>query len=151
MARRCRLSCQELSEYRDAIRLHDFASGEVIALLTGHTGNILSLAFSPSGRWLASAGKDKTIRIWDMTKLGGNKIRIPPLVLTGHTDRVLEVAWSPKGDRLASASYDGTIGLWDTEQIEKGKVTRLKNLKKHSGKVRSVAFHPDGTDFSFGW
>ena len=40
----------EPSEGRDAIRLHDFASGEVRALLKGHIDNVLALAFSPSGR-----------------------------------------------------------------------------------------------------
>ena len=81
-------------EDRDAIRLHDFASGEVRALLKGHTDNVLALAFSPSGRWLASAGKDRTVRLWDLTALKGQGIAKAPLVLTGHTDRITGLAWS---------------------------------------------------------
>ena len=76
---------------RDAVRLHDYVSGEVRALLHGHTDNILALAFSPSGRWLASAGKDRTVRHWDLSALQGKRFNKAPLMLTGHTDRITDL------------------------------------------------------------
>ncbi|RMF93672.1 MAG: hypothetical protein D6736_01340, partial [Nitrospinota bacterium] len=100
---------------RYAVRLHDYASGEIVALLPGHTNVINALAFSPTGRWLASASKDRTIRIWDLSSLHDNRLTRPPLVLTGHTAPIYDLAWSSTGDRLVSASYDKTVGLWDTK------------------------------------
>jgi WD40 repeat protein len=129
---------------RYAVRLHDYASGAVQALLHGHTDAVLALAFAPSGRWLASAGKDLTVRLWDLTAIQGGQLTRPPVVLTEHTDHVYDLAWSATGDRLAVASHDHTVSLWDTSQLDQGHVVRLARLRGHSDQVHSVAFHPDG-------
>ena len=68
-----------------------------------------ALAFHPDGSRLASAGADRTVRLWDVN--GGREV----LTLRGHHDRVLGVAFSPDGTCLASASADGDVRIWETE------------------------------------
>ena len=133
-----------------AIRLHDYASGDVHALLPGHRDVVLALAFSPDGRWLASASKDKTVRLWDMTALRGGNMARAPLVLRDHTDAIYDLAWSASGDRLASASYDHRVGLWNTASLAQGNVTLIDRLRGHTDQVRSVAFHPSGEELLSG-
>ena len=94
---------------------------------------VVSLAFSPDGKRLATGSEDARITLLD--PLSGKMIHSS----IGHASDVLALAFSPDGKRLASASHDRTVKVWDTAS---GK--ELLTLSGHAGPVHAVVFSPDG-------
>jgi WD40 repeat protein len=124
----------ESESAEDSIRLWDLDTRtQAPDLPSGQTGLGHDVAFSPSGRILAS-GDDKMIRLFDLRT--HRQLGRP---LTGHTDAVAVVAFSPNGRLLASAG-DDTIRLWDV----RGHRQLGSPLTGHADAVFDVGFSPDG-------
>ncbi|MDY6937077.1 MAG: AAA family ATPase [Cyanobacteriota bacterium] len=96
-------------------------------------GCILSVAFSPDGKFLATSDTKFEVELWRISD--GQCVQ----TFQGHRDWVRSVAFSPDGQILASGSSDHSIRLWD---IRSGEC--LHQFQGHTNGVRSVTFTSDG-------
>jgi WD40 repeat protein/serine/threonine protein kinase len=103
------------------------------AILRGHSDAVYHIAYSPDGNWIATASKDKTIKLWESAT--GMLVR----TISGHGSEVNCVAFSPDGTTLASASEDRTVRLWE---VATGQPEGI--LWKHTHEVVGVEISPDG-------
>ena len=89
------------------IIIFDTTTGTQTAILSGHTNQVLCVAFSLDGTSLVSGGSDETVRLWDVQTGGVVK------TFSGNISMVLSISISADCTTIASGSSDDTIRLWD--------------------------------------
>ncbi|KIK53556.1 hypothetical protein GYMLUDRAFT_1025293 [Collybiopsis luxurians FD-317 M1] len=111
----------------------DALTGEQLLQIKGHTGWVLSAAFSSDGTKVISGSHDATVRLWNA--LTGEQ----EMIMNGHTDYIYSVAFSPDDRKVVSGSKDKTVRMWDAVTGN-----TLMEMVGHTDEVYSVAFSPDG-------
>src|ERR1017187_7127454 len=82
-------------------------------LQLGHSNTVMSVAFSPDGRWALTGSSDKTARVWEVAT--GKEVRR----FDGHSDSVTSVAFSPDGRWALTGSHDQTARVWEVRSEER--------------------------------
>ena len=122
---------------------NSLAELELIHTLRGHVETrVWHVAWSPSGKTLASCGADRTIRLWAAPADGdGAAWKCTAVLEEGHQRTIRCCAWSPCGRFIASCSFDGTAAVWECLDDE---FDCVASLEGHASWVLGAAFAPDG-------
>jgi len=160
--------CEEVGQY---LKVHvnrkgfkDFSKVKVIQSVKGHEGAVWCMKFSRTGKFLATAGQDRIVRVWTIQcmkseapenadtsenyhedgeikacsfkKRGESMFKDVPLrAYVGHKGDVLDLCWSHT-DWLLSSSMDKTVRLWYTTMNE------CLRIFAHQDFVTAIDFNP---------
>lgn len=150
--------------FDSTLRAYDTATWKPWGTSTAgaHTQGVNGLSISRDGKWLATAGLDNTVRLWNVEELvkkktGAAVAQLSPVaIFEGHTAGVYSVAIASDGKTILSGSGDNTARIWEVpaELPPSDKRVTVKKeravLKDHTQAVEAVAISPDGKTFVTG-
>jgi WD40 repeat protein len=132
--------CLASGDRAGAVHLWDVRRGAIVRLLARAGAEVLCLAFSPDGKFLAAGREDGVISLWDL--MSGKQL--PPL--KGHAAGVTALRFLAGGRSLVSAGgADGTLRRWSVPQ---GKAVEV--LGGLPRPVRALALSPNGATLAAG-
>ena len=115
------------------VSICDCSTGQRIGTLSGHSGNVIALAIGRKGKFIATAGRDGTIRIWSVSS--EKQLRQIAVEKVG----VKCLAMSPDERLIAAGLDDGSVAIWDSETGR-----QLEVLKKNLTRVDFLTFSLNG-------
>ncbi|MDB6023427.1 MAG: repeat-containing protein [Pedosphaera sp.] len=114
------------------VEIWDAASGKVLRTLET-TSSVWSVAFSPDGLRLVTAGWSDEALVWNLAA------NAPPEKLRGHSRSVWSAVFSPDGANIVTTGSDQTVRFWDGATLQPGNI-----LRGHGNEVWCATFSKDG-------
>ncbi len=110
-----------------------------LGTMKGHGSSVDALAFSPDGKWLASSGADKAVKIWDA------KTGVPKRNLNTQGETVSNLQFLSDGKTLSGVGSDNAIRFWDASSGE-----LQRKIEDYKNNLFPVALSRDGRSIATG-
>src|SRR5262249_34784133 len=117
-------------------------TGKDVRTLPGHNSYLLTVAFSPDGKSLASGGIDRQIYVHDLTT-GKLSAKFP-----SHQIQINCVTYSPDGRWLASVGGDAWVFIWNADMKPNSAPQPVARFSAHQGSINCIVFSPDSKSFA---
>jgi WD40 repeat protein len=117
----------------DTIKVWQMATGQLVRVLSGHTGDVNSVMTTIDGQFIISGSEDRTVTVW--RRETGDRLRNFP----GVTALIKTTAISLNGEYIAAGGSDRQISVWN---LNSGHL--VQTLTGHLGAIQSVAVSAEG-------
>jgi len=111
---------------------------EECAHLKGHAARLCSVAFHPTGSFVATTSFDHTWRLWDVETSSMSEGK-ELLLQDGHAREVYGVGFHPDGSLISTTDFGGVVQCWD---LRTGK--SACHFLGHAKRVVCSEFSPNG-------
>jgi WD40 repeat protein len=105
------------------VKIYDNQAGLIIRTLSGHTSGIEQIRFNHGGTFMATASKDKTVRLWNMSNL-----KEQPIVLSDHKDWVWSATFTPDDEQLLASVHSSTETVKGVEHTIRAWPTKIPTM-----------------------
>src|SRR5262249_55739900 len=113
----------------------DLVQGTLVRPLKDHTDAVYAVAFSPDGRWLATAAADRTVKLWNVAT--GQRFR----TLSDATAELYAVVFGPDSKTVFAGGVDRSIRAWSVSESD----AQLTNSAfAHDGPIVRLTRSRDG-------
>ena len=132
------------ADSKGTLEIHDIAKGtRLFRQENAHAGSILALAVSPDGKWIATGGADRHIRLWNP------ETKRCVADAEAHQDAVSALRFFDRGAKLLSGSADKMLRIWRVRAQGKAAVLEYEsNITGHDDTITALAIAPDGRTFA---
>jgi U4/U6 small nuclear ribonucleoprotein PRP4 len=118
-AKLCKVTLNPDDAFDDKMDVDESKGGETlkyrveeVAHLRGHAARLCSIAFHPTGQYVATTSFDHTWRLWDVETSNMNE-GAELLLQDGHAKEVYGVGFHPDGSLVATTDFGGVVQCWD--------------------------------------
>jgi WD40 repeat protein len=105
------------------VKIYDNQAGMIIRTLSGHTSGVEQIRFNHAGTFMATASKDKTVRLWNMSNL-----KEQPIVFSDHKDWVWSATFTPDDEQLLASVHSSTETIKGVEHTIRAWPTKIPTM-----------------------
>lgn len=114
-----------VGDNRGLVKIYDNTARMIVRILSGHSSGIEQIRFNHAGSFMATASKDKTVRLWNISNL-----KEQPIILSDHRDWVWSATFTPDDEQILASIHSSTETIRGMEHTIRAWPTKIETMSQ---------------------